>query len=192
MTWGVGPGALGRQCATRRRAALHAKTGAFVMRTSASDGPADNSATRRKKPACGERAEAESPSSGFLDFDLLRSFLCFCSLRQGHRQDAFLQAGLHLVGVDAIGESEATPERSKLALAQIVALLLLFSFRLAFALDPKRAVQDLDLNALVIKARHVRRHLVGVILLGDIDCGSVASRQLTAEHGISRQRAAEG
>jgi hypothetical protein len=48
MTWASVQEHLGDNVRRADRAALHAKTGAFVMRTSASDGPADSSATRRK------------------------------------------------------------------------------------------------------------------------------------------------
>src|ERR1051326_2931903 len=69
------------------------------------------------------------------NFDLLR--LGFSALCQRNLQNALVVARIHLLRVHGVGQFEGTGEGAITTLNAMEVLLLLFLFKLAFALDRK-------------------------------------------------------
>ena len=115
-------------------------------------------------------------------------------LRQVHREHAVLEAGLDLVGVDALGHLERALEGTEAALRQVVVLLLLFLLLALLALDRQGAVGELDLDVLLVDAGQLGRDLVFLVLLDDIDGGRLPNvsspRQNGSMSNTSSERAA--
>src|SRR5580704_8834211 len=66
---------------------------------------------------------------------LLGGFLSLKLLWQRHGEDAILEAGVDLIGIDAVGHSKGEFEGVEIPLSQVVVLFLLFLVFLLFALD---------------------------------------------------------
>jgi hypothetical protein len=64
------------------------------------------------------------PRSARFHVDLLFGLLRFPSLRQRHRYHAFLEAGVNLIEINAVGHRKRTLKRTKTALAEIAGVVI--------------------------------------------------------------------
>src|SRR6516225_12178682 len=114
-------------------------------------------------------------------------------LRKLDGEHALLEARLDLVGVNTFRQRKAALERTEGALTEVIVLLLLFFFFLLLALYREAAVDELHLDVFLVHARQLRRQVIGVVLLGDVDSGSGApSGELTRPERLHvEDRAAE-
>jgi hypothetical protein len=78
------------------------------------------------------------------------------------RQHAFLEAGVNLIEVDAIGHGECTLKRTKTALANIVLLFFLLLL-LLLSFDRQHAVGNLHLDIFIIHSWQFGYDFIGPI-----------------------------
>jgi len=79
-----------------------------------------------------------------LDLDLARLGGLF--LREGHGQDAVLELGAHIVGIEALGYGEAAGKSAVAAFDAMEAFVLLFLFELSVTGDGEGLVFDVDVD----------------------------------------------
>src|SRR5690606_17160497 len=114
--------------------------------------------------------------------------LCLRGLRQADGQHALPEARFDPVDVDVLGQAEAALEGAEAALPQEVALPLLLLFVLLLTPDRQVAARHRNIDVFLVESRQLGRHLVGLVLLDDVDGRTLLPAQLAPPEWLGADR----
>src|SRR3954454_18074253 len=98
--------------------------------------------------------------------------LALLGLRDRHLEDAVVEGGPDLVGIDTVGQRQRAAELAERALEPEEALFLALVLCLPLARDRQRAVVELDRDVLLLHARQIRLEQVVVVGLDQVHLGN--------------------